>query len=79
MKMNDTIDFLTYQSWWYQINWYGMDKVRARKLFSDWKQFEEKFEQEKIRGNGQVSPNQEGEKCFSQERINKIRKNHKRS
>lgn len=47
MEAKKTIDFLTYRSWWYQINWYGMKIEQARKLYQDWKQYEEIFKNEK--------------------------------
>lgn len=40
MKIIESIDFLNYRSWWYQINWYGMKFESARKLYKDWKKFE---------------------------------------
>ena len=46
MKTETIVDFLTYRSWWYQVNWYGMSKENARKLFKDWKAYEEKNQQE---------------------------------
>lgn len=46
MNNDSIIDFLTYRSWWYQVHWYGMSKESARRLFKDWKAFEEKDQQE---------------------------------
>ena len=47
MTCKDIIDQLTYNSWWYQINWYGMKKESVRLLYQDWKIFEEYEEQKK--------------------------------
>jgi len=47
MKTKEMIDFLTYRSWWYQIEWYGMSFENARKLFADWKTYEEVYKNEK--------------------------------
>jgi hypothetical protein len=47
MKASEAIDLLTYRSWWYQINWYGMEIKKARKLFQDWKRYEEIYKNEK--------------------------------
>lgn len=46
MKAYEEIDFLTYRSWWYQINWYGMRVESARKLYQDWKKYEEFYKNE---------------------------------
>ena len=40
------LDELTYRSWWHQIYTHGMEKERARKLFHQWKAFEERWDQE---------------------------------
>jgi hypothetical protein len=62
-KMNKEIKILedlTYNSWWYQVNFYGLDKKKVRKLYQNWEDFEDRFKKEtKNRENGQVSPSQE--------------------
>lgn len=46
MDQLELLDDLNYRSWWYQVNWYGMSRESARKLYKDWKIYEEKEKQD---------------------------------
>lgn len=62
MKNHKVIDELTYRSWRYQIEWYQVDMVKARKLFPEWELYEKRYKKEKRQGKFEVFPSLEDSK-----------------